>query len=248
MIVKIVNVLIGVVFLIIGIYLPKCKRNYTFGIRVKWTLENEENWNATHHFGGKVWVIGSIFLIASVLLPDMTATGVLMAVILVLGAVPVVYSWVYHKRQKKEGTADKMPLPVSLADKKSLMVFGPVTVILLIFVGMLMLTGDITVQYQEDTFRVEVDFGKDLDVAYEDIESLEYRDADDRGSRIAGVASARLLTGSFRNEEFGSYIRASYTQCHACVVIKTEEKVYVINGPDTESTRGIYEKLKENVK
>ena len=34
--------LFGLLFLIIGNYLPKCKQNYTIGIRVKWALENEK--------------------------------------------------------------------------------------------------------------------------------------------------------------------------------------------------------------
>ena len=99
MIVKMVNVLMGVVFLIIGIYLPKCKRNYTFGIRVRWTLENEDNWNATHRFGGKVWVIGSILLLASVLLPENAAPVAMTGAILVLSVLPVGYSWLYHRKQ-----------------------------------------------------------------------------------------------------------------------------------------------------
>ena len=247
MIVKMVNVLMGVVFLIIGIYLPKCKRNYTFGIRVRWTLENEDNWNATHRFGGKVWVIGSILLLASVLLPESAAPVAMTGAILVLSVLPVGYSWLYHRKQVQEGTAFVNPPEVSKNDQRNFKVMGILGVILILFVGALMFTGDITVQYQEETFTVEADFSKDLTMAYEEITSLEYRDTDHRGSRVAGVASSRLLTGTFRNEEFGSYTRCSYTQCDACVVVKTEKKVYVINGPDAEQTKMIYEKLREKM-
>ena len=47
--------LMGAVFILLGNYLPKCKPNRTIGIKVKWALENEENWVKTHRFAGKAW-------------------------------------------------------------------------------------------------------------------------------------------------------------------------------------------------
>ena len=45
----------GLLFMVIGNYLPKVKQNNTIGIRVIWTLQDEENWNATHSFSGRIW-------------------------------------------------------------------------------------------------------------------------------------------------------------------------------------------------
>ena len=45
----------GLLFMIIGNYLPNVKQNNTIGIRVVWTLQDEENWNATHSFSGRIW-------------------------------------------------------------------------------------------------------------------------------------------------------------------------------------------------
>ena len=45
----------GLMFMVIGNYLPKVKQNNTIGIRVVWTLQDEENWNATHSFSGRIW-------------------------------------------------------------------------------------------------------------------------------------------------------------------------------------------------
>ena len=50
--------MLGVMFIFIGNYLPKVKQNRTLGIKISWALNNEENWNKTHRFGGKVWVVG----------------------------------------------------------------------------------------------------------------------------------------------------------------------------------------------
>ena len=35
--------------------LTKVKQNNTIGIRVVWSLMDEENWNATHSFSGRIW-------------------------------------------------------------------------------------------------------------------------------------------------------------------------------------------------
>jgi len=93
------NLLLGVMFVVIGNYLPKCRQNHTIGIKIKWTLENEENWNATHRIGGKIWVIGGLVLAASVFLPDSIVPWVTGVSIAVLVIVPFVYSYRYHKKQ-----------------------------------------------------------------------------------------------------------------------------------------------------
>lgn len=95
----VVFALMGAMFVIIGNYLPKCKQNHTIGIKVKWTLENEENWNATHRFGGKVWVIGGLLLFACAFLSGVIAHWVMVCSIVMLVAAPIIYSWQYYKKQ-----------------------------------------------------------------------------------------------------------------------------------------------------
>ena len=91
-------VVTGLIFVVIGNYLPKCKQNYTMGIKVAWTLENEENWNATHRFGGRVWVIGGAVLMLCAFLPQSVMYYVFFVLIMLLGIIPVIYSYVYYRR------------------------------------------------------------------------------------------------------------------------------------------------------
>lgn len=93
--------LLGGMFLIIGNYLPKCRQNYTIGIKVSWALEDEENWNATHRFAGKVWVIGSVIIMATAILGDFI---LFLAITLAMTLAPIVYSYLYYRKHKK-GTA-----------------------------------------------------------------------------------------------------------------------------------------------
>lgn len=89
--------LLGGMFLVIGNYLPKCKRNYSMGIKVPWALESDENWNATHRFGGKVWVIGGALIMATSFLGNFILFFVL-TIVMVLA--PTLYSYLYYKKHK----------------------------------------------------------------------------------------------------------------------------------------------------
>ncbi|MBE6972904.1 MAG: DUF1648 domain-containing protein [Ruminococcaceae bacterium] len=240
----ITNLLMGTVFIVIGNYLPKCKQNYTIGIKVKWTLENEENWNATHRFGGKVWVVGGLLLLTCVFLPDGIALWGMVGSIITLVVLPIVYSYLYYKKQVREGTAVITPVPKSKVSKKVKMISLIGLAGVLVFVGLIMFTGDIDINYGGESFTIEADYWFDLTVEYDAIEKIEYRDNDNRGLRTNGLGSARLLTGAFRNEEFGNYTRYSYTGCEACVVLTVAGKILVLNGPDTQKTREVYEMLK----
>lgn len=91
--------LLGAMLVVIGNYLPKCKQNHTIGIKVKWALENEENWNATHRFGGKVWVVGGLLMMACVFLPEAVIPWILIILLPIVVAIPIVFSYAYSKKK-----------------------------------------------------------------------------------------------------------------------------------------------------
>lgn len=89
--------LVGVLFILIGNYLPKTKQSYTMGIKLPWTLHSEENWNRTHRLAGFMWVIGgAVFVLVSILkLWNMWVFGFILAA---MTLVPVVYSYLLYKK------------------------------------------------------------------------------------------------------------------------------------------------------
>ena len=91
--------LVGLMFIIVGNLLPKCRQSYTMGIKLPWTLHNEENWNKTHRFGGKLWVIGGIITMATAFLGSF---WILLSVLIVMVAAPTIYSYCLYHKQKKE--------------------------------------------------------------------------------------------------------------------------------------------------
>lgn len=88
-------VLIGVVFTIIGNYLPKCKQNYTIGIKIPWTLNNEENWNKTHRFAGWLWTVCGILIM---LTGFFGGFWIFFIVVLLMVLIPFAYSYMLHRR------------------------------------------------------------------------------------------------------------------------------------------------------
>jgi uncharacterized membrane protein len=92
--------LLGVLFIFIGNLLPKMRQSYTMGIKLPWTLNNEENWNKTHRLAGKVWVAGGIVILITALWGNF---GVLMATTLLMVVIPTIYSYhLYRKQQENE--------------------------------------------------------------------------------------------------------------------------------------------------
>lgn len=231
---------LGILFVIIGNYLPKCKQNYTIGIKIAWTLANEENWNATHRFGGRVWVIGGLILLGGVFLPEAVLLWVLLPVTLLLAAAPVLYSWLYYKKQAAAGTVPKKPdVPMSRAGK----IVIAVMLIVLVIILALAFSGNYEILYGDTSFTVDATGNPDVTVAYADIDTLEYRDRCAAGSRTFGYGTPFLLMGTFENDEFGSYTRFSCPPCESAVVLTVGDKVLVLGGKDDAATRAIYEEI-----
>lgn len=90
-------VFVGLLFVIVGNYLPKMTQSYTVGIKLPWTLNDEENWNKTHRMAGFLWVLCGILMIVSAFLP---VRGIIMIVLLaVMVIVPMVYSYVLYAKK-----------------------------------------------------------------------------------------------------------------------------------------------------
>lgn len=119
------------------------------------------------------------------------------------------------------------------------------TLVILGIVGYFLISGNIDIIYHEPSFTIKASYWNDKEVFYSEIDEIEYRDEEISGARTAGFGSLRLLMGQFKNEEFGHYTRYTYNNCDVGIVLKVDEKVFVINGKDKEDTKEIYEELLE---
>ncbi len=84
---------LGLVFLVLGNYMPRIKQNYTFGCRTPWALNDEHNWNRTQRMGGIVFVVmGAVLLLVSVFA---TLLGETLTLALLLGALLGGSVWIF---------------------------------------------------------------------------------------------------------------------------------------------------------
>ena len=94
-------IMVGVRFIIVGNYLPKCRQNYTMGIKLPWTLADEDNWNKTHRMAGWLWMAeGVIFLVMAFM--GKINFGVFISTIIITTLVPTIYSFLLYCKKNKE--------------------------------------------------------------------------------------------------------------------------------------------------
>lgn len=98
-IMKVMSTIIAVSFAVLGWVMPKTKMNVAFGIRTPWTLRNEEVWEKTHQFGGKLMFIGGVCLaIICLLVSNVLSFIVLLVGILLICIILMIYSYKVYKQ------------------------------------------------------------------------------------------------------------------------------------------------------
>ena len=92
---SIAPILIGVLFVILGNYLPKCKQSYTIGIKLPWTLHSEANWNKTHRLAGFLWVLGGFAMMIAGFFGGLWA---ILPIALGMTLIPTGYSYLLYRK------------------------------------------------------------------------------------------------------------------------------------------------------
>jgi uncharacterized membrane protein len=97
---KIEAVCLSIFWIILGIVLPKFKPNWLIGIRTPWTLKNENCWEQTHRFGGKIMIISGIIstLLCLFVFESSIAFYYSIGSLLVIAVILVIYSYRVYKK------------------------------------------------------------------------------------------------------------------------------------------------------
>lgn len=92
-----VSCAIGLLFIVMGNYLPRVKQNYTLGIKTPWALADPENWRRTQRFGGACLMVLGVGLIVMGVAGSVLSSEVVAAVIavLALGSAGAAYVYSY---------------------------------------------------------------------------------------------------------------------------------------------------------
>ena len=242
-------VLLGVMFILMGNYMPKAKRNRYFGVKTPWTLASDDIWMRTHRFSGKVGVItGAILLLCALLPQDPTVLVVsVLATAIINALASTVYSYVLFKKAVSVGELSPNAASVSKKDKAISAATIPLIVAVLAVCAVLMTTGSIAFTVGEDALTVDPTYWGSEEIAYGDIASLQLIE-DDAAHRISGFGSPVLSLGLFSSEEHGKHTRLAYSDAEKLILLTLKDGTKVILGEkSTEETAALYEALIEKI-
>ena len=246
----VVCAVVGVSFIVIGNYMPKTVRNHFMGVKIKWTLANDDNWAATHRFSGKLWVICGIVALPCAFLPGTLFMIFLISLTFIAVIPPIVYSYIFYKKQIADGSAtaeDFAPSRTNSLNKKTVIIASVISGIILVGVAVMMFVGSITYTVGDDELAIRTTYGGKMTLDYADIEKIDFIDEGVDGKRVSGFASAKLLYGWFKNDDLGDYTRYTYTDCEAAIIIRTSEDILVIAEESREDTMKLYLEIIERM-
>lgn len=90
---------LGIMFMFLGNWLGKIRRNFYIGIRTPWTLANDLVWEKTHRVGGRMFFAAGLAAMLSVPFGnDFTSFIVLFVAIGVTAVFSIAYSYVCYRK------------------------------------------------------------------------------------------------------------------------------------------------------
>jgi uncharacterized membrane protein len=105
----VISLAVSVLFIFLGNYLGKLRRNFWAGIRTPWTLASDIVWERTHRLGGWLFVlVGFIGLITSFFPPLRLVVGLLVPLIVVV-IILTLYSYIAYQRYTVDGREPLSP-------------------------------------------------------------------------------------------------------------------------------------------
>lgn len=92
-----IQIMISMLFILLGNVMGRLKHNYFMGIKTPWTLANEEVWRKTHRLAAPLWVFGGIVNIL-LAVTGITFNGLSFIIVLaIITLVPIAYSYLAYR-------------------------------------------------------------------------------------------------------------------------------------------------------
>jgi len=182
-------------------------------------------------------------------LPDMVFIFAMITIVLLISVIPIIYSYRFYKKRVSSGkfkNAEELA-ELKKRNKKYFILTVIIIAVVAVFFVFISFTGEIDVEYGEDSFKVSATYSGSLTVDYSDITKVELCEGVKAGQKVMGLNSPRLLLGSYKNSEYGIHTRYTYTKCDLAVVLDVSGKTVVINGETPAETILIYTAILEAV-
>jgi len=99
---KIVLISVGVLFAIIGNLMRSVTQNWTFGVRVRWTLSDDVVWRRTNRLGGYLFMAAGAITIVCAFLPAPFSILLMLGAVFGILVVTYVYSYLLYRKRHPE--------------------------------------------------------------------------------------------------------------------------------------------------
>lgn len=244
---------VGLILAACGNYLPKASPNTVFGARMKYALENRQNWQITQRAAGYSFVgCGlAIMLLALAGTPENEnwIMFAVLALVLLSALIPAWVSWNNYRKQKKAGTWQKN---LDLAPAGSLFGWsgrktGAVSILLTVLIAggitLMCMSAGFSVRFEQDALAIDARMVSSQTIPYDSVESVTWIEDPDYGSRTFGYGGLKKIMGRFSSPEFGDYTLYGW-KSQPAVEIVHDGTVTVISMEDSAQTKEFYERLK----
>lgn len=104
----VISLCISLLFMFLGNYMGKLRRNFWAGFRTPWTLASETVWERTHRLGGWLMVLGGLLGVILSFIPALRLWAVI-GIVAVVVIIPTIYSFVLYQCLSADGQEPLSP-------------------------------------------------------------------------------------------------------------------------------------------
>lgn len=105
---KVSCILGGILFVVLGNFMPKSKKNHVAGVRISWSMYNDTTWRKSNRFGAVAMMIAGLFTIVTTVFVK-AIMALIMMIVYLLAATTIVLLYahmVYKQELAKEGQSN----------------------------------------------------------------------------------------------------------------------------------------------
>ena len=99
---KLLSIIMGATFVLMGNYMPKAKNNRNIGFRLPWTRYNDVTWNKSNRFAGYAMVItGIILILGGIIFSGIVSMVIMLVTVTVTLPILTIYAYIIYSKEKK---------------------------------------------------------------------------------------------------------------------------------------------------
>ena len=107
-VIKIIVMLMGLMFICLGNFMPKTRINGVMGLRLSWTAYNDNTWRKSNLFAGTASMItGALIVISGLVFDGIVAAVIVLGFTVVSSVTMSVYAYLVYKKEKQNDISQK---------------------------------------------------------------------------------------------------------------------------------------------